>query len=109
LLFRYSALTFNGHRIHYDEPYARSVEGYPGLVVHGPLTATVLQQFAAARKPHRWLASFEFRGQQPLFVGETMTLQAVEEGCDSLVLQALGDDGRIAMRATASFDPAASA
>jgi 3-methylfumaryl-CoA hydratase len=48
LLFRYSALTFNGHRIHYDQPYARDVEGYRDLVVHGPLTATLLQQFAQA-------------------------------------------------------------
>lgn len=46
LLFRYSALTFNGHRIHYDAPYVRNEEGYPGLIVHGPMQATMLVQFA---------------------------------------------------------------
>ena len=48
LLFRYSALTFNGHRIHYDAPYARGVEGYPGLIVHGPLQASLLVRNAPA-------------------------------------------------------------
>jgi 3-methylfumaryl-CoA hydratase len=66
LLFRYSALTFNGHRIHYDRPYATGVENYPGLVVHGPLQATWLLDFAAALKgatPQQ----FSFRGVNPLF------------------------------------------
>ena len=67
LLFRYSALTFNSHRIHYDQEYARREENYPDLVVHGPLTATLLQAFAASHggKP---LRAFEFRGMSPLFV-----------------------------------------
>jgi 3-methylfumaryl-CoA hydratase len=65
-LFRYSALTFNGHRIHYDRNYASDVEGYPGLVFHGPLTATLLAELALS-SGGRALASFSFRGMAPLF------------------------------------------
>ncbi len=63
-LFRYSALTFNGHRIHYDRTYAREVEGYPGLVVHGPLQATWLLHLAA-RLAGRTPETFRFRGLSP--------------------------------------------
>ncbi|MGO9930854.1 MAG: MaoC family dehydratase N-terminal domain-containing protein [Steroidobacteraceae bacterium] len=66
LLLRYSALTFNGHRIHYDRPYATNVEGYPGLLVHGPLQATLLIEFAASIKGQP-PALFRYRGVQPLF------------------------------------------
>jgi 3-methylfumaryl-CoA hydratase len=68
LLFRYSALTMNGHRIHYDRPYAMQEEAYPALVVHGPLQATLLIDLAA-RKFSAPISSFEFRGQQPAFDG----------------------------------------
>jgi 3-methylfumaryl-CoA hydratase len=66
LLLRYSALTFNGHRIHYDRPYATNVEGYPGLIVHGPLQATLLIEFAASiqGEPPK---QFHYRAVQPLF------------------------------------------
>jgi 3-methylfumaryl-CoA hydratase len=68
LLFRYSALTFNGHRIHYDLPYTRNVEHYPGLVVHGPLLATLLLDFVTQRvHPGRRLAHFSFRAKRPTF------------------------------------------
>jgi 3-methylfumaryl-CoA hydratase len=68
LLFRYSAATFNGHRIHYDADYCREVEGYPGLVVHGPLIATLLLRFVEQDlAPGRFVRSFEFRAQQPTF------------------------------------------
>ncbi|MEW6124337.1 MAG: MaoC family dehydratase N-terminal domain-containing protein [Pseudomonadota bacterium] len=66
LLFRYSALTFNGHRIHYDHPYVTQVEGYPGLIVHGPLQATLLLRHAAEMKGAP-PARFSFRGLSPLF------------------------------------------
>jgi 3-methylfumaryl-CoA hydratase len=66
LLFRYSALTFNGHRIHYDRPYACEVEGYPGLVVHGPLVATLLAQVGQQRAGGRSPAAFEFKAVRPL-------------------------------------------
>lgn len=66
LLFRFSALTFNAHRIHYDRPYARNDEGYPGLVVHGPLTAILLADLVS-RHTRRPIATFDFRGLAPLF------------------------------------------
>jgi 3-methylfumaryl-CoA hydratase len=68
LLFRYSALTMNGHRIHYDRPYAMNEEAYPGLVVHGPLQATLLADLAT-RNLEAPIATFDFRGQSPGFEG----------------------------------------
>ncbi len=76
LLFRYSALTFNGHRIHYDRDYAREVEGYPGLVVHGPLQATLLANLAARLSNGRPPRSFAYRGVSPLFDGAPFTVNA---------------------------------
>ena len=67
LLFRYSALTFNGHRIHYDQPYVTQVEGYPGLIVHGPLIATLLLHEFVARHPGADVAGFTFRAVKPIF------------------------------------------
>ena len=67
LLFRYSALTFNGHRIHYDRPYVTEVEGYPGLVVHGPLIATLLLDLLRRELPGAELASFRFKAVRPTF------------------------------------------
>ena len=103
LLFRYSALTFNGHRIHYDFPYAHDEEGYPGLVVHGPLTATLLQMFAQEHGNGRLLADFDFRGVAPLFAGRSFQLEACEEGNDRLSLWVRGPDGELAMSASAVF------
>ncbi|WP_235399211.1 FAS1-like dehydratase domain-containing protein [Sphingomonas sp. SRS2] len=73
-LFRYSALTFNSHRIHYDRDYARHVEGYPGLVVHGPYQATLLIDLYLRRHPGARARSFEFRARAPLFDGADATL-----------------------------------
>ncbi len=70
LLFRYSALTFNGHRIHYDRRYATEVEGYPGLVVHGPLIATLLLDLLRRSLPGANVARFGFRAMSPLFITE---------------------------------------
>lgn len=67
LLFRYSALTFNGHRIHYDRKYVTEVEGYPGLVVHGPMIATMLLDLLRHKMPYADLATFEFRAVRPTF------------------------------------------
>ena len=67
LLFRYSALTFNGHRIHYDRRYVTGVEGYPGLVVHGPLIATLLVDLLRREQPDARLAGFSFRAVRPTF------------------------------------------
>jgi 3-methylfumaryl-CoA hydratase len=101
LLFRYSALTFNGHRIHYDLPYATQVEHYPGLVVHGPLQATLLLNFAAQRaeKPPR---RFTFRGLSPLIDSDPFTLNArpIDGG---LELWAQTETGRRTMQALAGI------
>ncbi|MDW8444930.1 MAG: MaoC family dehydratase N-terminal domain-containing protein [Acetobacteraceae bacterium] len=80
LLFRYSALTGNGHRIHYDADYAREVEGYPGLVVHGPLQATLLALLARRIHPSGRMVRFSFRALRPAFAGERLTLVGTETG-----------------------------
>jgi 3-methylfumaryl-CoA hydratase len=105
LLFRYSALTFNGHRIHYDRPYATEVEGYQDLVVHGPLTATLLMQFAGECRPGRDLSRFQFRGVHPLFVTMPFTLQGKEEQAppSTIALWARSPAGELAMSASAQF------
>ena len=89
LLFRYSALTFNGHRIHYDLDFCRRCEGYPGLVVHGPLTATLLVDHALRHRPQTPVRRFSFRGLAPLFCGEAVALDLIETGAN-VDLQAFG-------------------
>jgi 3-methylfumaryl-CoA hydratase len=74
LLFRYSALTFNPHRIHYDAPYAAGVEGYPGLVVHGPLIATLMVDLCRRSRPEARITGFSFRAMAPLFCGNELVL-----------------------------------
>ena len=77
LLFRYSALTFNGHRIHYDRSYVTQEEGYPGLIVHGPLIATLLVDLIRQNNPGKKLKSFEFRAIRPTFDIHPMQVNAV--------------------------------
>lgn len=101
LLFRFSALTFNSHRIHYDLPYATAEEGYRGLVVHGPLTATKLLQLAQAELGDNALASFAFRGTSPAICGEALHLVMRGQGND-IELGAFASDGRQVMAATAT-------
>lgn len=102
MLFRYSALTFNSHRIHYDLPYARDEEGYRGLVVHGPLTATLLLDLAQRELGANALSTFRMRAQAPAFVSEALHLvgRAAEQGWE---LAAVGPDGRIVMTAQAAI------
>ncbi len=102
LLFRYSALTFNTHRIHYDAPYAHDVERYRGLVVHGPLTASLLLQLAAQELGANRLRSFAFRGLSPAIAGEALHLvmRKSETGYD---LAAFADDGRQVTQASAAL------
>lgn len=99
-LFRFSAVTYNAHRIHYDEPYARDAEGYPGLVVHGPFTALRLCDFAA-RRLKRPPQSFSFRGEAPAFCGQPITFSAAQES-SGLRVTARRCDGVTAMQALAS-------
>ncbi|MDR5765869.1 MULTISPECIES: MaoC family dehydratase N-terminal domain-containing protein [unclassified Caballeronia] len=105
VLFRYSALTFNGHRIHYDKSYACEVEGYRNLVVHGPLTATLLQNFASSCRPGHRLSGFEFKGVSPLLVDEGFELQAWADADDSSLLRMRVIDARgaLGMLASAQF------
>ncbi len=104
LLFRYSALTFNGHRIHYDLPYVMEEEGYPGLVVHGPLIATLLMDLCRREKPNVMLTNFNYRAISPLFDIEAFSVNGVP-GLDksSASLWAADDSGVLAMQAEASF------
>lgn len=97
-LFRFSALTFNGHRIHYDRPYAVDEEGYPGLVVQGPYVAILLMDHLLRSIPRARPRRFVFRGVAPLFEGETVTL-GLEEQSGGYRLIASGADGRLATTA----------
>jgi len=100
LLFRYSALTFNTHRIHYDAPYALEQERYRGLVVHGPLTASLLLQLAAERFGENRLAQFGFRGVSPAIAGEALHL-VLRGAADDIELAAFAGDGRQVTKASA--------
>ena len=102
LLFRYSALTFNGHRIHYDRPYATGEEHYPGLVVHGPLQAALLVEFAAELAKGKPPRRFSFRGVRPLFDGADFFLRARRVEGD-LALWVENEDGEATMEAKASW------
>ena len=97
-LFRFSALTLNCHRIHYDADYCREVEGYPGLVVHSPLQSACLVGLATSLLGR--MREFEYRGTAPLFCGETADFCA-REGDGSLDLWVRGPEGRLCMTATA--------
>jgi len=104
LLFRYSALTFNGHRIHYDRRYATEVEGYPGLVVHGPLIATLLVDLVRRRLPRATLERFRFKAVRPVFDISAFAVDgdpAVEPG--RVRLWATDNEGALAMEAEAAI------
>jgi 3-methylfumaryl-CoA hydratase len=100
LLMRYSALTFNGHRIHYDRPYAVQEEGYPGLVVHGPLIATLLIEQLRRTHPDKTIRRFEFKAVSPLFDTAPFSVHGKLEG-GVADLWACGPQGQLAMRAGA--------
>ncbi|UCG97861.1 MAG: acyl-CoA dehydrogenase [Burkholderiales bacterium] len=103
-MFRYSAVTFNGHRIHYDRDYARETEGYPGLVVHGPLIATMLLEFLQAQvAPGRRVERFEFRAIKPTFDIAPFALHAAAPAADgSVSLWSTNNVGAVGMQATAT-------
>lgn len=96
LLFRYSALTFNGHRIHYDEPYVTEVEGYAGLVVHGPIQATLIMNIIttlSGGEPIR----LDYRGLAPLIAGEPFQVKAKRLADGAIAAWTEGADGRVRM------------
>lgn len=102
LLFRFSALTFNGHRIHYDRPYVTEVEGYPRLIVQGPMTALLLLELC---KDHdsRPVSRFAFRGRSPLFCPGDVHLRGNPSADRTASLEAWSHDARLAMTAEVSF------
>ena len=104
LLFRYSALTFNGHRIHYDRKYALDVEGYPGLVVHGPLIATLLMDLLRRQLPNARVLRFEFKAVRPTFDINPFSVhgQPASDG-KTIHLWACDHDGWLTMDATATL------
>ena len=105
LLFRYSALTFNAHRIHYDRKYVTGVEGYPGLVVHGPLIATLLLDLLREKLSDATVRRYEFRAVRPLFDTNAFDVcgEPARDG-RSVRLWAKDHEGSLAMDATAEID-----
>jgi len=101
LLFRYSALTFNGHRIHYDRRYAMDIEGYPGLVVHGPLLATLLLDLLQRSRPGAQVKRFEFRAVSPLFDVSSFQVCGNPESGEAVHLWAQTSGAGLAMDAHA--------
>ncbi|MDP2737981.1 MAG: MaoC family dehydratase N-terminal domain-containing protein [Pseudorhodobacter sp.] len=102
MLFRYSAVTFNAHRIHYDQPYATGVEGYPGVIVQGQLLATLMLQACEAHAD-RPIRRFGFRGVQPVFVGETVFAEG-SANANGFDLWMRDEMGILRMTGTVEFD-----
>ena len=102
LLFRYSALTFNGHRIHYDRKYVTEVEGYPGLIVHGPMIATLLLDLLRHERPDAEVARYEFRAMRPMFdINHFFVCGEPQADGKTVKLWARDHAGALAMEATA--------
>ena len=102
LLFRYSALTFNGHRIHYDRDYVTKVEGYPGLIFHGPLQAAFIVELAAKLHGGAAPKKFSYRGLQPLFEGSEFSVNANESDA-GMELWTANSAGQPTMKGTATW------
>jgi 3-methylfumaryl-CoA hydratase len=102
LLFRYSALTFNGHRIHYDRSYVTGVEGYPGLIVHGPLIATLLLDLLSRSLPDAKVKHFSFKAVRPTFDIHPFTVCGKREG-KAVTLWARDHEGWLTMQASAEI------
>jgi len=102
LLFRYSALTFNGHRIHYDRDYVTKVEGYPGLIFHGPLQAALIIEMAAKLRSGKPPKRFSYRGVQPLFEGSEFSINANETDA-GMELWTANAEGQPTMKGTAMW------
>jgi 3-methylfumaryl-CoA hydratase len=104
MLFRYSALTFNSHRIHYDYPYVTEVEGYPGLVTHGPLTATLLLDAFMSSHAEATVTGYRFTAKSPLFANEQIHLVGRQTEGGVHELQAIAADGKVAIAATVTTE-----
>ncbi|MGH6947547.1 MAG: FAS1-like dehydratase domain-containing protein [Kiloniellales bacterium] len=102
LLFRYSALTFNGHRIHYDLAYVREVEGYSGLIVHGPLIATLMAELVRRERPRGVASRFAFRVRAPLFAGDRVVVAGAPDRAGAK-LWMIGPGGRLVAEGEIAF------
>lgn len=102
-LFRFSALTANAHRIHYDEPYARGVESYPGLVVHGPLLALLMGELARRNSPERRVASVDFRLKSPVFAQQPVLITGEPDGSGAVGTSVMTGAERAAASAQVTF------
>ena len=104
LLFRYSAVTFNAHKIHYDYPYATEIEGYPALIVHGQLIATFLLDNWQRNNPNDTVTQFSFKAMSPLFCGETFKVEGKPTGTDNNgELWACTTNGGLTMQASVTW------
>jgi 3-methylfumaryl-CoA hydratase len=103
LLFRFSALTFNGHRIHYDYPYVTGTEGYPGLIVHGPLLGLLQIELARRSNPGRLAQSFEFRALSPVYAGPAFSVGARRKADGSITTWIADNAGGLAQQGKATF------
>jgi 3-methylfumaryl-CoA hydratase len=103
MLFRFSALTFNGHRIHYDKPYVTGTEGYPGLIVHGPLMGLLQIELARRAQPQKIVRSFEFRALSPAFAGSPLTVGARQETDGAVTTWIANAQGGVAQQGKATF------
>ncbi|MCC5940884.1 MAG: MaoC family dehydratase N-terminal domain-containing protein [Balneolaceae bacterium] len=102
-LFRYSALTFNGHKIHYDFPYATDEEGYPNLVVHGPLLLTLLLNAFKSKSDGKVIEEVEYKSVGPIYLGEELTITSKDVDNTKVELRVLGPDNKIAMMASVKW------
>ncbi|WP_099864103.1 FAS1-like dehydratase domain-containing protein [Pararhizobium haloflavum] len=105
MLFRFSALTFNGHRIHYDFPYVTGTEGYPGLIVHGPLIAMMLFEAARRDAPGMTAETFEFRAVSPFFCGPELRLVRTPNEDGKVAYEARRTDDTLIMTSRTGFAP----
>ena len=103
LLFRFSALTFNGHRIHYDQPYVTGTEGYPGLIVHGPLMGLLQIELARRASAGRTPRTFQFRALSPVFAGAPMTVAARRDAGGALTTWIANAKGGLAQQGEVTF------
>lgn len=103
MLFRFSALTFNGHRIHYDYPYVTGTEGYPGLVVHGPLLGMLQSELARRSNPSLTMARFEFRAVSPAFGDAPLAVGARRDGTGEVATWIANQDGGLVQTGKVTF------
>ena len=103
LLFRFSALTFNGHRIHYDFPYVTGTEGYPGLIVHGPLMGLLQMELARRSNPERKPASFEFRALSPVYAGAAFSVHGRRENDGTVTTWIANPTGGLTQQGKVAF------